>query len=298
MPSRTLTPAPLATAGQDTVPEPPSPSGAASDARGPAAAEVPGPTAAETRGPAAAEVPGPTAAETRGPAAAEVPGPTAAEVPAGWSGLRLIEVPAGWPPYDCETHGAACQAARSACQANSCVSGQAADVAEPSAGPSLPPKLPGPAGPGPRSAQSPAASRNPAFGAAIGPGVPAARADTAVRGGAVDHGAAWPVRFAQVMIEVLAGSRSPRQLVPWTTEPVRAQIDLLTQTLPSEQRPRIRRIMPSRPAAEVVEMTVVVSFGPRSRALAMRFEHLPARQPALGRPGRPAHWLCTEFEAG
>jgi hypothetical protein len=45
-------------------------------------------------------------------------------------------------------------------------------------------------------------------------------------------------------------------------------------------------------------MTVVVSFGPRSRALAMRFEHVPARQPAPGLPARPARWLCTEIETG
>jgi hypothetical protein len=99
-------------------------------------------------------------------------------------------------------------------------------------------------------------------------------------------------------VEILAGSRPPRQIVPWTTDRVRAQIDLLSQVLASDQRPRIRRIMTSRPAARVVEMTVVVSFGPRSRALAMRFEHVPARQPAPGLPARPARWLCTEIETG
>ena len=125
-----------------------------------------------------------------------------------------------------------------------------------------------------------------------------ALAEVAVRADAADRGAAWPVRLAQVIVEVLAGSRSPRQLVPCTTERVRAQIDLLGRALSSSQRPRIRRIMTSRPAARVVEMTVVVSFGPRSRALAMRFEHEPARRPAPGRPGRPERWLCTELETG
>ena len=125
-----------------------------------------------------------------------------------------------------------------------------------------------------------------------------ARAEVAVRADAVDRSAAWPVRLAQVIVEVLAGARSPRQLVPCTTERVRSQIDLLSQALSSGQRPRIRRIMTSRPAARVVEMTVVVSFGPRSRALAMRFEHMPARRPAPGRPARPERWLCTEIETG
>jgi hypothetical protein len=109
---------------------------------------------------------------------------------------------------------------------------------------------------------------------------------------------AWPRQFAQVIVEVLAGSRSPRQLVSCTTERVRAQIDLLSQALAAGQRPMIRRIMTSRPAACVVEMTVVISFGPRSRALAMRFEHMPARRPAPGLPARPARWLCTAIETG
>jgi hypothetical protein len=54
----------------------------------------------------------------------------------------------------------------------------------------------------------------------------------------------------------------------------------------------------SRPAARVVEMTVVLSFGPRSRALALRLEQLPGRRPAPGLPARPARWLCTEIEVG
>ena len=32
--------------------------------------------------------------------------------PPAFPGLRLVTVPAGWPPYDCESHGAACPAAR------------------------------------------------------------------------------------------------------------------------------------------------------------------------------------------
>ena len=44
------------------------------------------------------------------------------------------------------------------------------------------------------------------------------------------------------------------------------------------------------------EMTMVVGFGARSRALAIRFERIPARPPVPGRPARPARWLCTEIE--
>ena len=68
--------------------------------------------------------------------------------------------------------------------------------------------------------------------------------------------------------------------------------------LAAERRPRIARIVMSRPADRVVEMTVVVNFGARSRALAMRFEHAAARPAAPGWPARPARWLCTALEAG
>jgi hypothetical protein len=110
--------------------------------------------------------------------------------------------------------------------------------------------------------------------------------------------AAWPLQFAQVVVEILAGARSPRQIVPCTTDRVRAHIGRLVPLLASDQRPRIQRILTSRPTARAVEMTVVVSFGPRSRALAVRCEHLPARPAAPGLPPRPARWLCTELIAG
>jgi hypothetical protein len=109
--------------------------------------------------------------------------------------------------------------------------------------------------------------------------------------------AAWPGHFAHVVVEILAGARSTRQIIPCTTDRVRAQIGHLVPLLASDQRPRIQRIVASRPAAQVVEMTVVVSFGPRSRALAIRCEHIPARPAAPGLPSRPARWLCTELVA-
>ena len=116
--------------------------------------------------------------------------------------------------------------------------------------------------------------------------------------GAADPAVAWSRQFAQVIAEILAGARSPRQLAPLTTERVRNRIALLAQTLTPGQRPRIRRIVTSRPTAGVVEMTVILSFGPRSRALALRLEQVPGRPPAPGLPARPARWLCTEIEAG
>ena len=187
--------------------------------------------------------------------------------PGAFGGLRLIEVPGGWPPYDCEVHGAACQAAHEVTVTSPC--------AEPDPGTAVP-----------RGAAGHAEPPGPSLECSAGH---AAGADPAI---------AWSRQFAQVIAEILAGARSPRQLTPLTTEHVRARIGQLSQTLIPGQKPRIRRIVTSRPTARVVEMTVVLSFGPRSRALALRLEHLPARQPAPGIPGRPARWLCTEIETG
>ena len=217
----------------------------------------------------------PSPAGKAGPLVVPPAGPPSGSSPAGppsaspsvpkpaFGGLRLIEVPGGWPPYDCEIHGTACPAAREISVPSPCAhwEGGAPEGADPP-GPSL------------------------TFSA----GHPA--------DGPADPVVAWSRQFAQVIAEILAGARSPRQLAPWTTERVRDRISLLTQTVAPGQRPRIRRIVTSRPAARVVEMTVVLSFGPRSRALALRLEQLPGRQPAPGLPARPARWLCTEIEVG
>jgi Family of unknown function (DUF6459) len=191
------------------------------------------------------------------------PRPDSPPVPPGtFGGLRLIEVPGHWPPYDCEAHGTACSAAHEV------------TVTSPCAG--LEPGAPQAAGP---------------------PGPPGEFSAGHAAGGA-DPAIVWSRQFAQVIAEILAGARSPGQLTPWTTERVRARIGQLSQTLIPGQKPRIRRIVTSRPAARVIEMTVVLSFGPRSRALALRLEHLPPRRPVPGLPGRPARWLCTEIETG
>jgi len=195
--------------------------------------------------------------------------------PPAWSGLRLITVPAGWPPYDCETHGAACPATRGAAVTDPHVGSYTPEPAGLTGSAGLPEPVPLPV--------------------SAGLPVPAGPLEPA---GPSDPGAAWPRQFAQVIVEILAGSRPSRQIIPWTTDRVRAQIDGLTRLLTSDQRPRLRRVMTSQPAVSVVEMTMVVGFGPRSRALALRFEHRPERPAAPGRPARPARWLCTEIEAG
>jgi len=113
---------------------------------------------------------------------------------------------------------------------------------------------------------------------------------------------AWQSRFAQVLAETLAGSRPPNQMVPWTTEEALTRIQRLGPRLASQQRPRVRRVLSSRPAADVLEMAVVVGFGPRVNALAVRLERSWPCPPA--RPGEPpaadphaARWVCTAVEA-
>jgi hypothetical protein len=204
-------------------------------------------------------------ARTPDPAAGTPAGPRSDSPPVSpgaFGGLRLIEVPVHWPPYDCEVHGTACLAVHEVTVTSPC-----ADLEPEAAEPS------GPSGPS----------------GEFSAGRAAGRADPAI---------VWSRQFAQVVVEILAGARSPRQLTPWTTERVRARIGQLSQTLIPGQKPRIRRIVTSRPTARVIEMTVVLGFGPRSRALALRLEHLPPRRPAPGLPGRPARWLCTEIETG
>lgn len=176
--------------------------------------------------------------------------------------LRLVTVPDAAPPYDGQIHGARC---------STCV----ADRAVPDAVDAM-------------AAERPAALAQ----SAVAPFPADADPPDA------DPAAAWLRRLAVVIVEVLAGVRPDRQLVPLATDRVRARIRGLVPLLACDRRPRIARIVTSRPAARVVEMTVVVHFGVRSRALAMRFEHVAARPAAPGWPARPARWLCTAIEAG
>ena len=127
----------------------------------------------------------PSPAGKAGPPSASPLARAPTPVPA-FGGLRLIEVPGGWPPYDCEIHGTACPAAREVSVPSPCAQWErgAPEGADPP-GPSL------------------------TFSA----GRPA--------DGPADPVVAWSRQFAQVIVEILAGARSPRQLAPWTTERVR-----------------------------------------------------------------------------
>ena len=107
----------------------------------------------------------------------------------------------------------------------------------------------------------------------------------------------WPSQFAQVLAEALAGSRPASQMTPWTTERARAHIRRLGPLLAAGQRPRVQRVLTSRPVDDVVEIAVIVGFGPRTRALAARLERASPQAATPGRPGRQARWLCTAVES-
>ena len=188
--------------------------------------------------------------------------------------------------------------------------------------PALPPEPPGcPKAPGGRPLPDPAAVRlclvpdsappyddEVAAGAPPGPGAvgPARPGDGGLEAGGarpvdgdrpVDEAPpGWQSRFAQVLAETLAGSRPPRQIQPWTTPQAREHIQRLGPRMASMQRPRVRRVVTYRPASDVMEMAVVVGFGSRVRALAVRLERSAVNPPA--QPGQPAgRWVCTAVEA-
>ncbi len=106
-----------------------------------------------------------------------------------------------------------------------------------------------------------------------------------------------PGQFARVLVETLAGARPPRQLTSWTTERARSRIQRMGPLLTAGQPAQLRRVVARHPAADVIEMTVLLSVGPQIRALAVRLEHTAPRPASLGRPTRPGRWLCTQVEA-
>jgi len=119
----------------------------------------------------------------------------------------------------------------------------------------------------------------------------------------------WPSQFAQVLAETLAGSRPSKQLTPWTTEQARMRISELGPLFSGACQPRVRRVLFSSPIQGVLEMTVIVDYGGRARAVAVRLER-PSRRAssavAAGQPDINAYrrhrtsantWVCTAIEA-
>lgn len=118
---------------------------------------------------------------------------------------------------------------------------------------------------------------------------PAARDEPAgrdlARPAAPDPGSALPRQFAVFLVECLAGVRPERQLMPWLSKRGSVHLRRLMPLFAGGHQPRVLRVLTARPAPDVIEMTLVVVTGARTRALAVRLE-------------RADRWLCTDIEAG
>jgi hypothetical protein len=140
----------------------------------------------------------------------------------------------------------------------------------------------------------PAAESSPGFGRDRAPGHDPAAARRADQ---VDQGTPWPRQFAVLLAEALAGVRPLQQVLPCMSGRGSIQLRRLLPLFCGDYRPRIQRVLTTMPSADVIEMTLVVTAGPRTRALAVRLERVtPAGQQARrGKPATP--WLCTDVEA-
>ena len=192
--------------------------------------------------------------------------------------VRLLGVPDSAPPYD-DSPGAAARPPGRGTAASACPVARAAQGAQGAIGTD-------------RGARPSDAGR-------AGQAAPAIRAPPAA---AQTRPVAEPVRPGPG--GDAGGIAAPGQIRPWTSEQARRRIRQLGPRLAADVQPRVRRIMTSRPAAGVVEMTVIVGFGPRIRVLAVRLERDEPPQPEAGPyrgrghgPGATARWTCTAIEA-
>ena len=198
--------------------------------------------------------------------------------------VRLYLIPESAPPYDTEVTAVRPPGA----------------LPQPGSGPAAgdgAPRSSRPGGRGSPDQQKPPAPSRSLGSPAMSSGVPGSPPVSSGMAGAPTMSPDWPARFAQALAEALAGSRSPRQLAPWTTERARERIQRLGVHLSAGQQPRVRRVVTFHPSADVMEMAVVVGFGKRIHALAVRLERAGCGQPVSGRAGQSGKWLCTTVEA-
>ena len=150
---------------------------------------------------------------------------------------------------------------------------------------------------------------------ASGPGTAALapRQNAAIAPG-LDADGDWARQFARLLTEALSGARPVRQILPCTSDRARGQLRALMPLFAGGQRPRLLRVIATRPARDVIEMTVIAGLGARTRALAVRLQRAdPAERPPAwltpadpvgqrqvsalsARPAGP-RWLCTDIEA-
>src|SRR4051812_48331158 len=110
----------------------------------------------------------------------------------------------------------------------------------------------------------------------------------------------WSRRFAQAAVEIVGGDRPATQLLRWSSREVYQDLQrrALLVARAGRHQPGQGRVQPVRPrvqgvhtcfvSPDVVEVSVHVRYGPRSRAVAARFERVVDR---LGR-----RWCCTALE--
>lgn len=106
----------------------------------------------------------------------------------------------------------------------------------------------------------------------------------------------WAARFAQALVEVLAGQRPLGQLVRWTSgevyESLATRVVAPWPAAPSPsvrrpaERPVVRSVRVDQPADGVAEVSAVVRGEGRARAVALRLEGLDGR------------WQCTALQLG
>lgn len=117
----------------------------------------------------------------------------------------------------------------------------------------------------------------------------------------------WARQFARLLTEALSGARPVRQILPCTSERARVQLRALIPLFAGGQRPRLLRVIATRPARDVIEMTVIAGLGARTRALAIRLQRAePTERPGWLSPAGASEprqasaaprWLCTDIEA-
>lgn len=107
---------------------------------------------------------------------------------------------------------------------------------------------------------------------------------------------AWVGRFGQAAVEIVGGDRPVTQLLRWTSAAVYAELERRAELVgrAGRHRPGQARVQPVRPKVVsvhsffvtplVVETSVHVRYGMRSRALAARFEASDGR------------WICTALQ--
>ncbi len=107
---------------------------------------------------------------------------------------------------------------------------------------------------------------------------------------------AWARRVVQAALEIVGGDRPASQLVRWTDREVLADLQRRAWLVAhaGDHLPGVSRVQPVRPrvlsvhtcvvADGVVEAAVHVAHGPRSRAVATRFER------------RRDRWVCAALD--